>query len=152
MSTTFIKYSNDNGFWISDIYMQLAYTYIYLELEKPLYNLKNKAELLFGMKFQINGYATDMISLGWNSRLANKSEIKVMTEILHQVKADLNAKGNYISIQELKSIQSEDYYFKQFFSESPFPVAELIKIIDALIQLLDGTWTSNNYDMNIDYE
>jgi hypothetical protein len=64
-----------------------------------------------------------------------------------EVKNTLQNKGTFISVNELQAIPTQDRMFKWLFSEKPFPTIDLIKIIDALIQMLQGTWTSTNYDM-----
>jgi len=151
MPRTYIKYKSENGFWISEEYLQLTYYYIYLELGKPQYTLPNKAKLLEFIKFQIDGFAVDMMSLGWNSYFVDNPEIQMMIDMLERVKADLLSRGSHITVQELQSIISDDDFFKNFISERPFPVSEQIKIIDALIQLLKGTWEYTNYSMEVDY-
>jgi len=151
MARTYVKYKNRSGFWISEPYLQLAYNYIYAELVKPQYNLECKVDLLSFIKFQIDGFALDMMSLGWNSYFVNETEIQVMIGILQQVNIDLFAKGTYIATQELRLIQSKDEYFKNFYYYKHFPVTELIKIIDAIIQLLENTWETINYNMEIIY-
>jgi hypothetical protein len=71
---------------------------------------------------------------------------------LQNVKISLQNKGAFISVSELQSIQTNDKDFKYLYSRNPFPVAELIKIIEVLIQMLQGIWASNNYDMDINYK
>lgn len=74
-----------------------------------------------------------------------------MLQILKNVKTILQSKGTYISVAELQSIPTEDKNFKNLYNRKPFPTAELIKIIDALIQKLQGAWDSSNYNMDINY-
>lgn len=148
MATTKIEYNSDKGFWINELYMQLAYCYVYDELKKIQYNITNKDDLLYSIKFHIDGYSTGSMSLAWNN--LNQSDKQTMLQVLQSVKNSLQSKGLYISVSELQTIQSDDDYFKSF--TKPFPTAELIKIIDALMQMLQGTWDSTNYDMKINYK
>ncbi|WP_223607028.1 hypothetical protein [Chryseobacterium sp. OSA05B] len=72
-----------------------------------------------------------------------------MIDILQTVKTIIHSKGSYISVTELQTIPTEDPDFKTFF-EQPLLTAELIKIFDALIQLLQGTWNYTKYDLDSD--
>jgi hypothetical protein len=151
MSTTLIEYNNGKGFWIHEIYMQLAYCYIYEELKKPQNTVTNKNQLLYEIQFHIDGYSTGIMSLGWNNFITNQLDKQTTIQALQNVKTTLKNKGAFISVSELQSIPTEDEDFKIYYRE-PFPTAELIKIIDALIQMLQGTWTSDNYSMAISYK
>jgi len=148
MADTKITYKGNKGFWVHELYMQLAYCYIYDELKKIQYNITNKDDLLYSIKFHIDGYSTGSMSLGWSS--LSQSDEQTMLQVLQNVKSTLQSKGLYISVSELQSIQSDDDYFKSF--TKPFPTAELVKIIDALMQMLQGTWDSTNYSMDINYQ
>ncbi|UIR56366.1 hypothetical protein LZQ00_00725 [Sphingobacterium sp. SRCM116780] len=152
MSATFIEYNYNKGFWVEEEFMQLVYCYICDELKKIQYNLTNKDDLLYSIKFHIDGYSTGSMSLGWNDYIITQSDEQLMLQVLQNVKATLQAKGTYISVTELQAISTEDKDFKRLFSRKPFPTAELIKIIDALIKMLEGTWDSTNYSMKIDYQ
>jgi hypothetical protein len=145
-----ITYKEDKGFWIEEVFMQLIYHYIYDELIKPQYNVPNKNQLLDEIKFHIDGYSTGVMSLGWYGFIESDVEIQTMIQVLENVKLSLNNKGQYISVSELQSIPTEDDEFKFYYS-TPFPIPELIKVLNALIQMLNNTWTSKTYDMKIAY-
>ncbi len=89
--------------------------------------------------------------LSWDRIIINDVEEQTMIQILQNVKTTLQNKGAFISVAELQSIPTEDNHFKGFYSIKPFPSAELVKILNAFIQMLQGTWTETNYDMDIDY-
>lgn len=74
-----------------------------------------------------------------------------MVQVLRTVKTITQNKGVNISIAELQAIPTADKDFKLFYSRNPFPTAELIKVIDALIKMLQNTWDSTDYDMEINY-
>ncbi|WP_343531980.1 hypothetical protein [Pedobacter sp.] len=75
-----------------------------------------------------------------------------MLQVLQNVKITLKSKESYIFVTELQAIPTEDKDFKILYSRNPFPTAELIKIIDALIKMLQGAWDFTNYSMDINYQ
>lgn len=153
MATTKIRYNDGEGFWISEAYIQLAFCYIYQEAKKNQYNFSNKQDLLGDFEDKINGYRNGYLILGWDEDvITSQAEEQTMLQVLQNVKTTLQSKGSYISVEELQSIPTEDKDFKRLFSRKPFPTSELIKIIDALIKMLQGTWSSDNYDMDINYK
>lgn len=152
MPTTFITFGNNKGFWIHEFYMQLAYYFIYEELIKLQYGLSNKDELLDRLKFHIDGYSSGIMSLDWYDVIKSTEDIQTVISLLENLKKVIHKKGKQITVSELKNITSIDYEFKRLYSRNPFPSDELIKILDALKQMLEGNWESNNYDMKIKYE
>ena len=147
MARTFIDYKEGKGFEINEVYIQLAFCYIYQEAKKSQYIFSNKQEILESLQDDINGY----LVLMWHDDLVNQSDEQTMLQVLQNVKTALQSKGAYISVAELQTIPTEDKDFKRFYGRYPFPISELIKIIDALIQMLQGTWESTNYNMDINY-
>lgn len=152
MATTKIDYKERKGFYINEAYIQLAFCYIYQEAKKSQYNFSNKQEILESLEDDINGYTYGYLVLMWHEDLVNQSDEQTMLQVLQKVKTTLQGKGSYISVAELQSIPTEDEDFKILYSRKPFPTAELIKIIDALIKMLQGTWDSTNYNMDINYQ
>ncbi|HCN47958.1 MAG TPA: hypothetical protein DIT10_02465 [Chryseobacterium sp.] len=88
----------------------------------------------------------------WDEELVGTDDEQTMIQVLQNVRASLLNKGSMISIAELKSIPTDDPDFEILFSSKPFPTSELIKIMDALIQMLNGSWTSTNLYMDINYK
>lgn len=152
MATTKIDYKERKGFYINEAYIQLAFCYIYQEAKKSQYNFSNKQEILESLQDDINGYTYGYLVLMWHDDLVNQSDEQTMLQVLQNVKTTLQGKGAYISVAELQSIPTKDEDFKILYSRKPFPTAELIKIIDALIKMLQGTWDSTNYNMDINYQ
>ena len=150
MSTELIDYKN-KGFQISDIYMQLVLYYINEELKKNQYIFTNKGYLQRYHESIINGNMAGWFAFLWDEKLSNSSDEQTMLQVLENVKITLQNKGSFISVAELQTIPTEDKDFKRFYGRHPFPISELIKIIDALIQMLQGTWESTNYNMDINY-
>ena len=150
MSTELIDYKN-KGFQISDIYMQLVLYYINEELKKNQYIFTNKGYLQRYHESIINGNMAGWFAFLWDEKLSNSSDEQTMLQVLENVKITLQNKGSFISVAELQTIPTEDKDFKRFYGRYTFPISELIKIIDALIQMLQGTWESTNYNMDINY-
>lgn len=151
MATTFIDYKDKKGFYISESFMQLAMFYISEELKKSQYTLINKIELLDSLDSIINGYNKGYLVLTWDEELEGTTDEQTMIQVLQNLKISLLNKGTMISLTELKSIPTDDPDFERLYSRNPFPTAELIKITDALIQMLNGSWTSTNLYMDINY-
>ncbi|OIV42234.1 hypothetical protein [Flavobacterium johnsoniae] len=151
MASAFIQYQNGKGFNIAEDFMQLMIYYIHEELKNPQYTFINKNLFVIGHEGIINGVASGYLTLPWKRILVSIEEEQTMVQILKNVKIALQNKGAFISVSELQSIQTDDKDFKYLYSRNPFPVTELIRIIDVLIQMLQGTWASNNYDMDINY-
>lgn len=151
MATTFIDYKEDKGFYIAEIFMQLTWHYVNQEIVKNQYSFTNKAKILRKLHSGINGFNTGYLVLSWDTSLANTTEEQTMVQVLQNVKSTVQSKGAYITVEELQAIPTEDEDFKIFYRD-PFPTAELIKILDALIQMLQGTWTSTNFGMKISYK
>ncbi len=150
MPVSKITFKQNKGFWIEETFMQLVYHYIHEELIKPQYILTNKNRLLKSTKDRINGYFIGSMSLGWRNLIETNSEIQTMTQVLQNTKITLNSKGEYISVGELQNISTEDVEFKLYLS-NPFPTSGLIEILNALIQMLNGSWAPTDYNMQIDF-
>jgi light-regulated signal transduction histidine kinase (bacteriophytochrome) len=151
MATTFIDYKDKKGFYISESFMQLAMFYISEELKKSQYTFINKTELLDTFDSIVNGYRKGFLVLSWNEELEGTTDEQMMIQVLQNLKTSLLNKGAMISLAELKSIPTDDPDFEILYSRNPFPTSELIKIIEALIQMLNGSWTSTNLYMDINY-
>lgn len=151
MAKTFIDYQNNKGFWITESFMQLVWCYVLQEIIKPQYNFTNKQEIVEDIELDINGIHSGYLVLTWNDYLINSSEEQTMIQVLQNVRTTLQNKGTFISIEEQKTIATEDHTFEYILGRKPFPTAELIRVIDALIQMLEGTWTSTNYNMDLNW-
>ncbi|MGQ2983693.1 hypothetical protein [Flavobacterium sp.] len=75
------------------------------------------------LEFKVNGYASTYLTLGWDDFINSPSKK---------------------SLEELKALNTEDTHIKHWVK--PFPVHFLIKIINALIQVILGTWAYNDQD------
>ncbi|REC63577.1 hypothetical protein DRF65_05655 [Chryseobacterium pennae] len=130
--------------------MQLALYYIHEEFKKDQYAFIRKELLTDHHETVVNGQMAGWFAFLWDEYISNASEEQTMVQILQIVKARIYNKGTYIPLTELQAIPTVDGDFKLFYRK-PFPTAELIKMLDALIQMLEGDWDHKNYDMDIDY-
>lgn len=148
MPNTFVTYKDDKGFWLAESFAQLLLYYISEEISKPETILIGKEDLLEEFSMHINGYTKTYMTVGIFEFVNTPAQEQEMIQVLQNVKITLQNKGVYISVEEMQNIPTEDRMFKWLYSEKPFPTADLIKIIDALIQMLQGTWESTNYNMD----
>ncbi|WP_336686052.1 hypothetical protein [Chryseobacterium bernardetii] len=149
MATEIIDYK-DKGFIISDIFIQLVLYYIHEEFKKDQYIFIQKKPLTNYHVSVINGQMAGWFAFLWDEYISNSSEEQTMIQILQIVKTNIHNKGSYISFTELQAIPTKDDHFKEFYIK-PFPTSDLIKILDALIQMLQGNWNHDAYDMHINY-
>jgi hypothetical protein len=83
----------------------------------------------------INGKMGGWFAFLWDEYISNSSEEQTMVQILQIVKDRIHHKGAYISLSELQSIPTVDGDFKIFYNK-PFPTADLINILETLIEML----------------
>ncbi|MEN2398877.1 hypothetical protein GKZ90_0003780 [Flavobacterium sp. MC2016-06] len=150
MADAKIDYKNDIGFWIHETYMQLVFHFIYAELQKTKYDFINKPELLLDCEGKINGWTNGYLVLTWNRFICGTIEEQTMIHLLQNVIIHLENKEKYITIAELQVMPTEDEHWKSVMDKD-FPISELIRIFNTLIQMLQGVWESNNYDMKINW-
>lgn len=148
MADAKLDYKQKKGFWIHETYAQLIFQFIYAEIQKPQYIFSNKIELLEDCEDIINGVTNGYMALMWHEYLINQTDEQTMIQVLKNIIIKLQIKGRYITIVELKAMSSQDQHWKAVMNRD-FPVSELIRIFNALIQILEGSWESTNYDMKI---
>jgi hypothetical protein len=153
MPDTKFTFNDNKGFWIAEHYMQLAYHYIHQELLEPIYDaFSNKQGLILDCELKINGMQFGYFSVMWDEDLSNDADRLLMIQLINQVITNLQAKGDYITVEELKAIPTEDDHWEGIITSKPFPVNDLLKIFNAMIQVLNGTWESSNYNMDAEME
>lgn len=86
----------------------------------------------------INGQMGGWFAFLWDEYISDASEEQIMVQILQKVKDSICHKGSYISLEELQAIPTMDNDFKIFYNK-PFPTADLIRILDALVLMLQET-------------
>lgn len=145
-----LVYKNNKGFWIHETYAQLIFQLIYVELQKTQYLFANKEDLLYDCEATINGWFNGYIGLSWEDEILNQTDEQTMILLLQNIITYLQTKGKYITISELKAMPTQDEHWKSVMDRD-FPVSELIRIFNALIQMLQNTWESTNYDMKINW-
>lgn len=131
--------------------MQLLFNYLYNEVQKDHYIFSEKDDLVDDFKEGSKGWCKGYFALSWEEILKSYSDEQNLINLLQNTKIILQNKESTISVAEIQSIDVDDDTFKYLFSRKPFPTSELLKIIDVLIEMLQGTWNSNNYNMEINY-
>ena len=149
MATENMDYKG-KGFITSDVFMELALYYIHEEFKKDQYIFIQKEILTDYHLMVINGQMGGWFAFLWDEYISDSSEEQTMVQILQKVKDSICHKGSYISLEELQAIPTMDNDFKIFYNK-PFPTADLIRILDALVLMLQGNWEYEAYDMHINY-
>jgi hypothetical protein len=150
MGYELIDYKN-KGFQTSDSFIQLALYYINEELKDKKYIITSKNSLQKYNEDVLNGSMAGWFAFLWDDYIISSNDEQIMTQALQVTKSSIATRGEFISVNELQAIPTKDLHFKNFFHK-PFPTSELIKIIDALSQMLEGTWQYDNYNMEINYK
>jgi hypothetical protein len=101
--------------------------------------LRKKTDFLKETDMLVQGYAFGELWLGWKKYITTEEESKTMIELLENIKINLQNKSPEISTEEIQAIPIDDSHFKRCIA-SPFPVSELMKITEALTQMVSGTW------------
>ncbi len=145
-----LVYKNNKGFWIHETYAQLVFQFIYNELRKTNYTFTNKENILYDCKGIVNGWFKGYIGLSWDEDLVSQADEQMMILALQNTITTLKEKGKYITVAEQRAMPTEDEHWKRVMDRD-FPVSELVRILNTLINMLQGTWESTNYDMKINY-
>ena len=149
MTTTFIDYREDIGFWIEEIYMEIVFEYIDQSLETYNGNISFREDLDFDLNFNTTGLSKGMLTLTWDSFLNyNYENEQTMISILESTKDFLTSKGQLINSDELNILEKKKE--SEMIWKKSLKISEVLKIIDALILMLKNEWQETNYDMKID--
>jgi len=151
MGKTWVEYEKDKGFWISEPMMQLVLHYIVEEIEKPEHPLPDKSDLLMLLRWDIDGYTRSYMSIRLFDEIESPEDEQMMIQVLRDVKETLSNRGSHISVEELMNIPTRDMTLKYILDKKPFPTAELIRVTDALIQMLERTWDHKDYQMELNW-
>lgn len=151
MGKTLVEYEKDKGFWISESMMQLVLHYIVEEMEKPEHPIPDKSDLMMMLRWDIDGYTRSYMSVRLFDEIDSLEGEQMFIRVLEKVKETLHDKGAYISIEELMSIPTKDMALRYILDKKPFPTGELIRVVDALIQMLERTWMHKDYEMDLDW-
>ncbi len=150
MAETKIDYVENKGFWIAEIYMELAYEYILQALNTSGLDISFTEDFREDLLFHSEGLAKGMFVLTWNSFINSKEDEGIIINILEDAKSILEDKGGLIQVVELNNYEVKK---EEISSEWPSPMktSEIIKIMDALIAMFKGEWEETRYGMEIDY-
>lgn len=143
MSICEMTYGN-SSFLVRDLDMQLMFFYIHEEMLDGRYFFAGKEAFLSRLDFYAKGYAFGEPHLGWSRFLTTGRESETMIVLLGNLIVRLHSKGPEISREEIEAIPVDDFHFKMYL-DNPFPVSRLIRIAEALIRMISGSW---NQEMN----
>ncbi|MBP2616425.1 hypothetical protein [Chryseobacterium jejuense] len=151
MGKTLVEYEKDKGFWISESMMQLVLHYIVEEIEKNEHPISDKSDLLMMLRWDIDDYTRGHMSVRLFDEIDSLADEQIIIRLLNSVKETLQNKGSLISVEELMNIPTRDLALKYILDKKPFPAAELICVIDPLIQMLERTWEHKDYQMELNW-
>lgn len=146
---SFIEY-NEKGFWIPESFIEVLSQYICETFENI--GLSSFSENLTSIYDNCNanriGVRVGMVDISLNDYIVSQSDKTELINVLTQTKNLIISKGQEISISALNQFENNkiDDYFK---SEWIYPIKtqSLIATVDIIIQMLNGTWLSNNYSV-----
>ena len=152
MSDTKIDFKDSKGFWINEPYFEMTCNFILQALNAREEEFSFREIITKDLTYKVNGYDHGMLVITWRDYIKTKEEELQMASILEDAMAIVEAKGEYITTEELNSYEAakEEQYFA-FNWPNPLPTQEVGKILDALVKILKGEWESTNYAMYIDY-
>jgi hypothetical protein len=147
---TTIEY-NSQVFWIPPYFIEVLSDYICQVFESVgLANLPpNIQKGYIYCVLNRNGEAIGMVDIPLDGFLKNDTDKAVFIDLLNQTKALIRSKGPELSIETLDAFESRKTsdYFKSPWA-FPIQTQSLIATIDIIIQMINGTWTSNNYSVH----
>jgi hypothetical protein len=147
MSTTYIDFKS-KGFWIQEAFMEVLCDFICEVFEAN--GVKSFSENLqdFYAYCDANrsGASAGMVGILLDETITNETDRVVLTDLLNQAEILIASKGDELSVAVLNDFESKkvDDYFKISWVY-PIKTKSLIATLDIIIQMLNGTWTSNNY-------
>lgn len=135
--------SNDKGFWINDHLLQIVCWYIVetIDRQSQIKEIWLKKDLRDHFYNNAIGMFNGFMHLNFSEYLANNDQKKIFDNILIDTKKLVFQKGEAISINELNQIERNKDIELRSEWQSPFETARIIKIIDALEQLIAGKLT-----------
>jgi hypothetical protein len=94
------------------------------------------------------GVSIGIVTVLFDKYITNDADKTALIVVLNQTKTFIALKGSELSIATLEGFESRktDNYFKVPWAY-PIKTESLITTIDMIIQLLNGTWNSDNYSV-----
>ncbi len=146
---THIKYQG-KGFWISECYIELLSQYICEVFESIGLNTFNQDILSIYEDCDVNrkGVNYGMVNILLDEYITNSTDKANLISVLNQTKSHIQSIGSEISISQLNQFENNKT-MDEFKSPWTFTVKtqSLIATLDLIIQILNGTYSENNTDI-----
>ncbi|MGY0041042.1 hypothetical protein [Pedobacter sp. NJ-S-72] len=143
----YIKYEG-KGFWIPESFIEVLSDFICNTYENLGLNTFSQSlqKIYYECYYNRNGENIGVVNILLDNHISNQTDKNSLINIFEQTKILILSKGIELSIADLNAFENRkaDDYFK---SEWRYPIKtqSLVKTIDIMIQLLNGTWQSSNY-------
>lgn len=149
-SLTYIDF-NSKGFWIPEAFVEVLSEYIceIFEVHKISTFSINLQRLYRNCNHNRKGESIGMVDILFNSTIINDTDKATLIDILNQTKSLVDYKGQELSINTLNEFENRKTSdaFKSWWVY-PIKTQSLTATIDIIVQMLNGTWTSDNYGVN----
>lgn len=146
-NTCYMRY-NSHGFWIHQAFVEVLSEYFCETFENiGVSTLSDNMQEIYSIcDTNRNGEAIGMVNISFDDTISNDDDKAAIIDVLNQTKTLISSKGSELSIAVLEDFESRktDDYFKVPWA-FPIQTQSLTATIDIIIQLLNGTWTSDNY-------
>ena len=146
-NTTYLKYQN-HGFWIPQYFLEVLSEYICETFENiGITTFSQGLQDIYGdCDSNRKGESIGMVNILFEESVTNSDDEAALINVLDQTKTLLLSKGAELSVTTLEDFESRkaDDYFKNTWA-FPIKTNSLTATIDIIIQLLNGTWNSDNY-------
>ena len=145
----YIKF-NSKGFWIPEAFVEVLSDYIceVFEANDVSTFSANLQDLYEYCDANRSGASMGMVGISFDRTITNDTDKATLIDILNQTKSLIGPKGQELSINTLNEFENRkvDDSFKKGWV---FPVKthSLTATIDIVIQMLNGTWASDNYSV-----
>jgi hypothetical protein len=150
MGTIFIEYQ-EKGFWIDPFFIEVLSDYICQTFETIGVNtFSQKLQNLY-VRCDLNrkGQSYGMVNILFDKYVTNPSDTTALIDVLTQTKSLILSIGTELSIELLTEFESRKT-IDESKSSWVFPIktSSLAATIDIIIQMLNGTWVSDNYSVH----
>ncbi|NOW94494.1 hypothetical protein [Mucilaginibacter sp. SG564] len=140
----------DKGFWISESFIEVLSQYICESFEKiGISNISSNLQKTYTQcNANRSGAYRGMVDVFLDDYVDGSQDKIAFIAVLEKTKPILKAKGPELSIMTLNEFESNKID-PAFINKWAFSVktSSLISTIDIIIQMLNGTWTSDNYSV-----
>ena len=149
MGTIRIKYQG-KGFWIPPSFIEVLSDYICQTFETIGVDTfsQNLQNIYRSCDANRLGESFDMVNILLDAYVTSTSDKTALIDVLSQTKSLILSIGTELSIELLSEFESRKS-IDEYKSSWAFPIktSSLAATIDIIIQMLNGTWESDSYDV-----